>query len=66
MVLDLAGLPFFFDSTRSMNEGATINLEHWIQIFTTTPEILSTDHSPKQTTDKRIYVASMPNQLKLL
>jgi hypothetical protein len=37
-----------------MNEGDPKNREHWIQIFTTTPEILSTDHSPKQTTDKRI------------
>ena len=37
MVLDLTGLPVFFDSTWSMNEGVPINSEYWIQIITTIP-----------------------------
>jgi hypothetical protein len=37
-----------------MNEGVPINLEHWVQIISTIPEITSTDHSRNQTTDKRI------------
>jgi hypothetical protein len=57
---------FFFDSTWSMNEGVLINLGHWIYIITSIPEILSTDHSRNQTTDKRIYVASIPNLLRSL
>ena len=44
----------FFDSTWSMNKGIPIDLEHWVQIITTIPEISSTDHSCNQTTDKRI------------
>ena len=49
-----------------MNEGDPKDREYWVQIITTIPEISSTDHSRNQTTDKRIYVVSMPNQLKLL
>jgi len=49
-----------------MNDGVPIKLEHWIQIITTIPEFLSTDHRRNRTTDKRIYVASIPNGLKLL
>jgi len=45
---------FFFDSTWFINEGVPINLEHWIQIITTIPEILSADYSFNRTTDKRI------------
>jgi len=37
-----------------MNKGVHINLEHWIQIISTIPEISSTDHSRNRTTDKRI------------
>jgi len=37
-----------------MNEGVAINLEHWNYIITMIPEILTTDHSCNQTTDKRI------------
>ncbi len=49
-----------------MNEGDPKNREHWVQIISMIPEISSTDRSRNRTTDKRIYVASMPNQLKLL
>ena len=44
----------FFESTSLMNEGDPKNREHWVQIITTIPEISSTDHSCKQTTDTRI------------
>ena len=37
-----------------MDESIHINLERWIQIITTIPEILSTDHSFNQLADKRI------------
>ena len=37
-----------------MNEGDPENREHWVQIITTIPEILSKDHSFNLTTDKRI------------
>ena len=44
----------FFSLPRCMNEGDPKNREHWVQIINTTPIISSTDHSPSQTTDKRI------------
>ena len=44
----------FFASASLMNEGNPKNREYWVQIITTIPEILSTDHSHNQTTDKRI------------
>jgi len=37
-----------------MNEGDPKNLDLWVQIITTIPEISSKDHSSNQTTDKRI------------
>lgn len=44
----------FLNSTLSMNKGVPVNLEHWIQIITAIPEILSADQSFNRTTDKRI------------
>jgi len=54
----------FLDSISLMHEGDPKNHEHWVQKFTTIPEISSTDHRRHQTTDKRIYVASRPILLK--
>jgi hypothetical protein len=49
-----------------MNEGYHKNREHWVQIINTTPIISSTDHSPSQTTDKRIVSKKTPRPLNYL
>jgi len=42
-----------------MNEDYPKSCEHWVQIITTIPEMLSTNHSHNRTTDKRIlYVTN--------
>jgi hypothetical protein len=51
-------LPVFYESASLMDEGDPKNREHRVQIITTIPEILSTDHSRNQTTDKRIITAN--------
>ena len=48
-----------------MNEGVAINLEHWNYIITMIPEILTTDHSCNQTTDKRINTASVRAEIRI-
>jgi len=52
----------FFSSTWSMTDGGFRNCKHWIQIITAIPEILSTDHSHSQTTDKRIIPLDSDNK----
>jgi len=47
-----------------MNDGVPIKLEHWIQIITTIPEFLSTDHSLPQTFGKRIITAKARAEIR--
>ncbi len=39
-----------------MNEGDPKNREYWAQVISKIPEIPSTDHRRKQTTDKKIML----------